>query len=473
LPLGVLLGVAGTRLIAPQPQPPAPTSAPESGTDKPDGVVNFSRDKWDTAGIRTEPVAAAPLADFAWRTGRIEIDEDRVTHVSPPVEGLIVDVRVRLGDEVAAGAVMAVLQSREVGQAKLDLTTARLTAAAERERAGWAADTAANTAELVKEVTAGKPVAQIDAMFKDRQVGERRQTLMAAYAQRNQLRAQVESQRVGAAAVAGAVREKTEADLAAAEAALRALCEEFKFQATQQARQAELKQKEATVALDVARTRLLMLGYTAAQVEEMDAVKEGAAASRFEIRAPFAGTVVEKHAVRSERVGPQFQMFRIADLSSVWVRADAFEADLPLLRRLGRRGLVFRAPAAEIEKQSADLVYAGDIVDPNSRALTVTAEAKNPERALKPGMYLEVGLPRGGSEPVIQVPASAVQRHEGKVFVFVHVEGDKFRRVDVELGREAGDRVEVKSGLSTGDAVVVAGGFVLKSELYRDQLAGD
>lgn len=472
LPAGLGLGVAGSRVLAPPAPQPAPTPA-EVGAGGDPGAVTFPREKWEVAGVRTEVVTPAPLADFAWRTGRVEVDDDRVAHISPPVEGLVVEVRARLGQDVPAGAVMAVLESKEVGQAKLDLVTARLAAAAEAERAGWAASSAANTADLVKAVAAEKPAAEIDAAFRDRPVGERRQTLMAAYTTRNHLRLQLESQKVSAGAVAGAVREKTESELAAAEAALLALCEEFKFQAAQQARQAELKQKEAAAALDAARTRLLMLGYAAAQVDAMDPVKEGAAASRFEVKAPFAGTVVEKHAVRSERVGPQFQMFRVADLSVVWVRADAFEADLPLLRSLAGRGLAFRAPAAGVAQRPAELVYAGDIVDPTSRALTVTAAAKNPDRALKPGMYVEVRLPRGGPEPVLQVPTAAVQRHAGKAFVFVHAGGDTFRRADVELGREAGDRVEVRAGLSAGDAVAVAGGFVLKSELFRDQLAGD
>jgi multidrug efflux pump subunit AcrA (membrane-fusion protein) len=166
-------------------------------------------------------------------------------------------------------------------------------------------------------------------------------------------------------------------------------------------------------------------------------------------------------------------MSRPADLSAVWVQADAFEGDLPLIRALGGRGVVFRSPTAGIDQRPAELVYAGDIVDRTSRTLTLTASAPNPRRELKPGMFVEVGLPRGGASPVLQVPASAVQRHDGRTFVFVHAGGGEFRRADVSLGREGGDRVEVKSGLAPGDAVVVEGGFVLKSELLRDQLAGD
>ncbi|MFO0798457.1 MAG: efflux RND transporter periplasmic adaptor subunit [Gemmataceae bacterium] len=472
LPLGAALGVAGTRALTPPVAPsPAPASAPTADADP--TAVRLARDRWEAAGVRTEAVAATPLADHAWRTGRVVLNDDRVAHVSPPVEGIVREVRARLGQDVAAGQVLAVLDSREVSQAKLDLVTTRVALAAEKEREAWARTSAANTEELVAAVAAGKAVAEIDAAFKDRPVGDRRQQLMAAYTGRNQLKAQLASDQASSGAIPGITRRKTEADYDAAEAALQGLREEFRFQARQQARTADLKLKEAAAAHDIARTRLLTLGYTADQIERMDPVAEGRAAARYEVVAPFAGTVVEKHAVLSERVSAQFQLFQVADLSAVWVQADAFEADLPLLRGLAGRAVPFRAPAAGVAERPATVFYAGDLVDRASRAVTVSAAAPNPDRALKPGMYVEVGLPRGDAAPVVHVPAAAVQRHQGGTFVFVLHGSDEFRRADVQLGREAGDRVEIKSGLKPGDVIAVAGGFVLKSELYRDQLAGD
>ncbi|MBN9520771.1 efflux RND transporter periplasmic adaptor subunit [bacterium] len=471
LPLGVAVGVVGARALSPSPAPAAPPAAPAAEAEP--TSVHFAPNRWEAAGVKTEAVAASPLADHAWRTGRVAVDDDRVAHISPPVEGVVREVRVRLGEDVAAGQVLAVIDSKEVGQAKLDLVTARVALAAEREREAWARTTAANTEALLTAITAGKTAAEIDAAFKDRPVGDRRQQLMAAYTTRNLLRTQTEADKASAGVIPGITREKNETALAAAEAGFQALREELRFQARQQARAADLKLQEAAAAHDVARTRLLTLGYSPAQVDAMDPVREGPAAARFEITAPFAGTVVEKHAVRSERVTAQFQLFQVADLSAVWVQADAFEADLPLLRGLGGRGLVFRAPAAGVGERPAAVLYAGDLVDRASRAVTVTATAANLDRALKPGMYVEVGLPRGTAAPVVHVPAAAVQRYQGAAFVFVLHGADEFRRADVELGREAGDRMEVTAGLRPGDVIAVAGGFVLKSELYRDQLAGD
>jgi len=473
LTAGVALGAAGMEAVnlvtQPSPKPP-PASEPEKENHT---SVKFDREKWGSAGIKIESLTPTILDDRAWRTGRIVLDQDRVAYIAPPVEGVIVEMRVRLGEDVKAGTVLAVLESREIAQAKLEYVRARVAMTAERERAGWAQDTAKNTADLVKAVADGKPAAEIDTEFKNRLVGDRRQTLMTAYANRNQLRLLLVSQRASRGVVADATIRKTEADVEAAEASLRALCEEFRFQAAQQARQAELKVKEAEAAVQAARTHLLILGFHSAQLETMDPATEGAAAARFEIKAPFAGTVVEKHGVRLARVTPQVQMFQLADLSTVWVQVDTFEADLPIVRGLGSRPIVFRAPAAGVDERNANVLYSGDLVDRTSRALILTGIAKNPDRVLKPGMYVEVGLPRGDGRPAIHVPISAIVRHDGKTFVFVHVKDDEFRRTDVELGREIGDHVEIKAGLSPGDAVVVEGAFVLKSELYRDELVGE
>jgi RND family efflux transporter MFP subunit len=249
--------------------------------------------------------------------------------------------------------------------------------------------------------------------------------------------------------------------------------EELRFQVKNQVRQADLKLKDAETAFDVARAKLLLFGLSAAAVERLDPIAEGSAASHLTVKAPFAGTVVEKHAVRSERVDPKSQMFVLADLSSVWVQADVFESDLPLVRGVKDRPVVFRSVAAGVPERSARLVYAGDLIDKASRALTLTAEADNADRLLKPGMFVEVGFDIGDRTPVLQIPTSAVFRHENKPFVFIKAADDRFRRADVTLGRTAGERVEVTAGLTAGDRVVVRGGFVLKSELLKDQMTGE
>ena len=414
-----------------------------------------------------------PLVTRVWRTGRVALHDDRLAHVSPPAEGIVREVPVRLGQQVAAGEPLVVLESRELGQAKLEAHTARIALTAERELSRRTRTTMANAGELLKLLDADAPLADIEARLADKPIGDWRQQLLGAYTRRNQLRTQLASQRASAGAVSESNLRKTEADAEAAGATYTSLVEELRFQVTNQVRQADLKLKDVEAAFDVARAKLLLFGLSPAEVDRLDPIAEGAAAGRLTVKAPFAATVVEKHAVRSERVGPQSQMFVLADLSTVWVQADVFETDLPLIRGVKDNAIVFRSLAAGVPERPARITYAGDLVDKHSRAITLTAEADNADRRLKPGMFVEVGFEAGEPTPVLQLPAAAVLRHENKPFVFVQVADDRFRRVDVTLGRSAGDRVEVTEGLSAGDRVVVRGGFVLKSELLRDQMAGE
>jgi RND family efflux transporter MFP subunit len=193
----------------------------------------------------------------------------------------------------------------------------------------------------------------------------------------------------------------------------------------------------------------------------------------YPIRAPFDGTIVSKHAVLRERVAPSLLMFELADLSTVWVEADVFESDLPLVRSLPNKEIVFRSLPADIPEREATVFYTGDLIDEKSRSLKLIATAKNADRLLKPGLFVEVGLPTRGGAARWEVPAAAVQRHEGRTFVFVPSEDGSYRRRDVSTGDTRAGRVEILEGLTAGERVVCEGAFVLKSELLKSLMAGD
>lgn len=475
LAVGLAVGAVGGRWLSPPTATPSDKAAvPAEPADKADdGVVTFDQDRQASAGVEVAALTLHPLAVRTWRTGRVALHEDRVAHVCPPAEGVVRQVAVKLGQAVAAGDTLAVIESKELGQVKLDAHRAKLAVAAEREVLARTRTTTANAEELLQLLAADTPVAEVERATAGKPIGDWRQQLVGAYTRRNQLKAQVAAQQGSPGVVPAATLRKTEADADAAAATYTALVEETRFQVKNQVRQAELKLKEAETALDVARTKLLLFGLTAKQVDALDPIAEGAAASHLVVAAPFAGVVVDKHAVRSERVEPKDQLFVVADLSRVWVQADLFEADLPLARGLTGRAVTFRAPLAGVGERPATVTYAGDLIDKASRSLTLTAEADNADRALKPGLFVEVGFDTGDSTPVLQVPAAAVLRHENRPFVFVQTGDDRFKRVGVELGRSGEGVVEVTAGLKAGDRVVTRGGFVLKSELLKDQMVGE
>jgi cobalt-zinc-cadmium efflux system membrane fusion protein len=119
----------------------------------------------------------------------------------------------------------------------------------------------------------------------------------------------------------------------------------------------------------------------------------------------------------------------------------------------------------------ARIFYTGDIVDAETRTISMRAVADNAERKLKPGMFVTVELPAAARATVLQVPPAAVLEHEGRPFVFVHVGGDDFERRDVVVGRRTPQAAEIRQGLASGDEVVVSGGFALKSRMLSALLA--
>jgi RND family efflux transporter MFP subunit len=474
--LGAAIGYGWRTWTGPHPPVTEVDGGSDRPTDAPGGpaVVKMPESRWAAAGIRIQPAAYTPLAERAWRSGHLAINETRLAHVSPMAEGVVREVKVRLGQDVKAGEVLAVIDSREVGQAKLDLVKARLASSYARVQHGWTQDASRAAVEMVQAMAAGAEVAAIEKEFKDRPIGELRQQLMTAYSRRLQTRSQYDAvsqaDRQGAVSWATVVRHR--ADYEAAEAAYRALCEEVSFQAGQQVRASEQKLREAQTAESLGKANLMMLGFSPEEVEAMDPIAEGAKVSLYPVRAPFDATVIDQHAVLGEQVGPQHQLFQLADLATLWLRAEVPPRDLYLVQNLAGGKVRFRVPAVAAPDLEGDVFYTGDVVDRDTRTVTLTALVPNPGRKLKPGMFVDVEFVQTGAATVL-VPLAAVQRQGTQTFVFVHAGGDEFHRVDVKLGRISGAVAEVVEGLDQGQPVVVAGGFVLKSELLKDQMAGE
>jgi len=261
-----------------------------------------------------------------------------------------------------------------------------------------------------------------------------------------------------------------QADYESAAATYQALLEQLKFTTARLLREAEQKLQEALTEERMSRAELLILGYGEKEIDALDPLTEGEAVAHYPIHAPFAGTVIAKHAVLSEFVGPQHQLYEIADLSKVWIHADVFEKDIAALARMTSKTLTFRAAGYPDREFTAEVFHTGNAVDERTRAITLIAAADNPERLLKPGMFVEVVLPVGAVRRAVQIPTTAVQRENQETYVFVAVRDEEFERRPIRTGRAVGGLVEVIDGLKPGERIVAEGGFALKSELLRDQL---
>lgn len=450
-------------------------SSDEHGHQQESGVVHVPQQKWKSAGLKIASVKRGSMTEVKWVTGKVGLNEDRLAHIYSLVEGIVRDVPVHYGEELKSGQVLAVIDSRVVGEAKLALVKQRLNTRFAQVNLDWNKKIYLNTQELIKALLAKTPIPEIEKQFENRTMGTYRQKLVSAYARLNQAFADharlKELSEKGIAS--GKDYLKAKADYEAAMATYHGWIEQIRFESLQDLVRTEQNLQQARTAEEVGRSLLLILGYSEKEITQMDPLAEREKIAYYPVKAPFNGTVVRKDVVLGERVGPTTQMFEVTDLSSVWVQTDIFEKDLPLLKHFKGKKVTLRPSSYPQLRFTAQVFYTGDIVDEKTRSVRMMAIAENPQRVLKPGMFVEVELPGAVVSNVLKIPLTSVQEYQGQQFVFVYAGGDEFKRRDVTLGRKTDGRIEITAGLKSGDRIVVKGGFALKSELLSGLIGED
>jgi membrane fusion protein, heavy metal efflux system len=221
--------------------------------------------------------------------------------------------------------------------------------------------------------------------------------------------------------------------------------------------QAESEDTKAAAALARAQGRLEVLGIDPAA---------HAMRSRFVLRSPIEGIVVERPAlagmeVRADSGAP---LVTVADLSRLWVLADVYERDLGLVTA-GQRATV-RVAAYPGRTFEGTVIHVGELVDPQTRTVKVRIDVANPTLDLKPEMFARVGFAgRPAAGPGVTVPTSALLSDGDASAVIVALGEGRFQKRTVESGPESDGRVRVLSGIRPGEKVVVDGALYLKSAI--------
>jgi membrane fusion protein, copper/silver efflux system len=178
-------------------------------------------------------------------------------------------------------------------------------------------------------------------------------------------------------------------------------------------------------------------------------------------RSPVSGFVIEKQALKGLHIMPGQSLYRVADLSVVWVEADVYERDLSTVQRGATAALTLDAYPGE--RFPGRVIYIYPYLDEKTRTNKVRFELVNRSGRLKPGMYANVEL-RGHGGMAFTVPTDAVLDSGQEQIVFV-AEGDGlFEPRRVKAGRRAGDSIEILDGLKDGEQVATGAAFFLDSE---------
>lgn len=231
---------------------------------------------------------------------------------------------------------------------------------------------------------------------------------------------------------------------------------ENKVSAEQDYLQARQAMAEAEIALQNAQQKLHALGASPTAV---------GALNRYELRAPFEGTIVEKHLSLGESVKEDTNIFTISDLSTVWAEFAVPANDLDAVR-VGRKVTV-KASSFDA-KVAGTIAYVGSLLGEQTRTAKARVVLSNPNSSWRPGLFVNVDVDVASKQTEVPVAIStdAVQTVEDKPTIFVRVPGG-FIAQPVTLGRSDGKTVEVVKGLTAGSQYAAAGSFVIKAELGK------
>lgn len=344
-----------------------------------EGKVQLADDTLKSAGIEIQAAGPRQMTTAFEVPGEIKADETQVAHVVPRLQGVVIEVLRKEGDRVRAGDLMAIINSRELADAK-----SAFLAAAQRVQFARAA--------LEREENLWKK----------------------------------------------------------------------KISAEQEYLEARRAFDEVRLAHDVASQKLVALGLSQASIGALGTVPVDSL-PRYEIRAPIAGTVIERDLTVGEAVPADRNIFVIANLSSVWIEASIPAKDLVNVRQ-GQAALVV-APDAALEARGR-VSFIGTLVGEQSRRAIARIVVPNTNGAWRPGSFVTVKLEQATVMVPLAVPVDAVQTFRDWQVVFVRY-GEWFEARPLELGRSDGGWVEVLSGLKAGERFAATNSFAVKAEIGK------
>ncbi len=188
------------------------------------------------------------------------------------------------------------------------------------------------------------------------------------------------------------------------------------------------------------------------------------------MRSSVSGYVVDKPVLAGQRIMAGDAIYRIADLSVVWVEGEVFERDLASVRL----GQVVSAQFEALpgESRAGRITYVHPTLDPETRTVRVRVEMTNRDQRLKPGMYATLTMPVSGGTSVLTVPRGAVLTTGERNLAFVRRADGKLEPRLVTIGSTGDARIEILGGLVAGETVVASATFLVDAESNLGTLMG-
>jgi Cu(I)/Ag(I) efflux system membrane fusion protein len=209
-----------------------------------------------------------------------------------------------------------------------------------------------------------------------------------------------------------------------------------------------------------ARQKLRALGMAGTEIDEL--LARGEEKQTIKVFAPSNGIITSLHAREGVFVKPEMEVMSLADLSSVWMQAEVFEAQADWVAKGQSAEARLGYMPGEVFSGQVDYVY--PVLDPDTRTLRVRLLFDNPGERLKPNMYAAVTIFGSTHQDALTIPRDALIRAEGNDRVIVALGDGYYRAQEVMTGIESGPWVQIIAGLEAGVRVVTSAQFLIDSE---------
>ena len=214
----------------------------------------------------------------------------------------------------------------------------------------------------------------------------------------------------------------------------------------------------------VAKSIQKRIGDKVARDDLLAAIESNQSLTVYELKAPIAGTIIERQISLGEYASEQKPAFVVADLSSIWVDLSIYRQDL---RRVRLNDEVLIDPDDGRGEIKGAISYMAPIGSSETQTALARVVLPNPDGRLRPGLFVTARLILAARNVAVAVRRSAIQTLENKTIVFVREDGDKIEARPVELGDSDPKFVEIRAGLLAGERYVAENSFVVKAEMGK------
>lgn len=346
-------------------------------------LVRLSEEAMEAEGVEVGAAGPGTLRISVSLPGEVAINSDRMAHIVPLLGGIVRAVRKKAGDTVRAGEVLAVMESRELAEAKAKYLAALKRLALAKSNHG-----------------------RYEMLWRKEAIPEKQY---------------------------------------------------FEFKTALE---------EAEIEKDSAEQRLRALGFSEVFLQDLPS-QPPESLSRYEMVAPFAGTVINRHIALGEMLKDDTEAFMIADLSTVWVNIQVYPKDLSHVRD-GQTVII--SAGNGIPDIQGTIEYVEPVVGDRTRAAVARVVLPNPEGRWRPGLFVTARVIVESVDVPVLVPKTALKTMEGKPTAFVR-EDEGFEPRIVKTGRSDASNVEILAGLQAGDLLASNGTFLLKAEAGKGEAA--